>query len=645
VRVVHGALTRLSRFSIAATAGSFFITAVVLIAKVCPAVSQTTDPLPRSVLILDQSDPHSAWYAAFYRAFRSDLHVGSAKRVSLFAEHLDLSRFQSASHEELLRTYLRDKFRDRLFGVVVAQGAAALDFVVRFRGELWPGVPVVFAGVDEASGKRAKFPSDVTGTLYHLPFHSCVTAARALVPNLKRIALVGNTWDHQTVRRHYKEEMPTFSSELEFIDLLGLPMAEIRKRAAALPIETAIIYTSLTFDGAGTTYAPHEALAAFADVANRPIVIDVETNVGHGGTGGFVATPALAGEAAAQLALRILEGEAASNIPIATSDFTRPIFDWRQLQRFGISESQLPLGSEVRFRPLGVWHQYRWHLLTILSALLLQATMIIWLLFEHRRRRSLEVELRQRLLEVIHLNRSATAGALSASVAHELNQPLAAIQSSAEAAALYLNANPPNIRRVDQLLANIRRDDHRAAEIISHLRRLLKKKDANELQEFDVNEVITDALDILRPEALKWGVTLYGHHTRPLPVRADRVQLQQVILNLVINGMDATRNCAAGHGRMSIQAAAISDFAIEVSVADTGTGIPHDKLSQIFNTFYTTKRHGTGLGLSIARTIVETHGGKIWAENRAGGGAVFRFTLPMSKGITHDGLVASHSHR
>src|SRR5262245_64184933 len=109
VRLLHGALTRLSRFSIAATAGGFLLTAVVLMAEIPAAVSQAAGPLPRSVLILDQSDPHSAWYAAFYRAFRSILHVGSTKRVSLFAEHLDLSRFQSASHEELLRTYLRDK--------------------------------------------------------------------------------------------------------------------------------------------------------------------------------------------------------------------------------------------------------------------------------------------------------------------------------------------------------------------------------------------------------------------------------------------------------------------------------------------------------------------------------------------------------
>jgi signal transduction histidine kinase len=646
VRVVYRALTRFSRFALGTTAESLLIFPVLmLVAGLSAAVSRADLPLPRSVLILDQSDPHSAWYTGFSQAFRSTLHAGSSTQISLYAEHLDLSRFGDLRHEELLRTYLRDKFRERMIGVLVAQGSAALDFVLRSRQALWAGVPVVFAGVHEAIGKRSNFPSDVTGTLYHQPFRNTVTTARALVPNLKRIALVGDAWDRQAVRRHYKDETPEFGSEFEFIDLFGLPMTEIRKRVAALPVDTAIIYTSVTLDGAGTTYIPNEALAAFADFANRPIVIDVETNLGHGGTGGFVATPALAGRAAAQLALQILEGEKASNIPITTSDFTRPVFDWRQLQRFGISEKQLPLGSEIRFRPPSLWEQYRWYVMAVVSAFLLQAAMIGRLLFEHRRRRMVEGELRRRLLEVIHLNRTATAGALSASVAHELNQPLGAIQSSAEAAELYLKVDPPNIDRVAQLLANIRRDDQRAADIIHHLRRLLKKKDAIELQEFDVNEVIQDALDILRPEASKRGVKLDAQCARTrLPVRADRIQLQQVILNLAINGLDAMQNSSLGCARMSIRAEAIGESAIEVLVADSGTGIPDDKLGEIFNAFYTTKRQGTGLGLSIARTIVETYGGKIWAENSTGGGAVFRFILPSSRAIAHDEPAATHSY-
>ena len=133
---------------------------------------------------------------------------------------------------------------------------------------------------------------------------------------------------------------------------------------------------------------------------------------------------------------------------------------------------------------------------------------------------------------------------------------------------------------------------------------------------------------------MKRGVELSANQAEgSLSVRADQVHLEQVILNLAMNGMDAMQKCAAGIGKMSIQTALAGESTIEVSVTDSGTGVPVDKLNEVFDTFFTTKLQGTGLGLSIARTIIETYGGKIWAENRPGGGAVFRFTLPLAKVI------------
>jgi signal transduction histidine kinase len=154
------------------------------------------------------------------------------------------------------------------------------------------------------------------------------------------------------------------------------------------------------------------------------------------------------------------------------------------------------------------------------------------------------------------------------------------------------------------------------------------------MQEFDLNDVISDTVQIVGPEAVKKGVDLSVHSANgALPVRGDRIQLQQVIMNLAMNGIDAMQGCDPGQGKMSIWTSLTKDSAVEVSVADSGTGIPPDRLNTIFDAFYTTKGHGTGLGLSIARTIVETYGGRMWAENRTGGGAMFCFTLPVSREI------------
>jgi C4-dicarboxylate-specific signal transduction histidine kinase len=286
----------------------------------------------------------------------------------------------------------------------------------------------------------------------------------------------------------------------------------------------------------------------------------------------------------------------------------------------------------VRFREPTVWERYRWELGAIFVAVLIQAAIISWLLIERHRRRRAELESQRRFREVIHLNRTATAGALSASIAHELNQPLGAILSNTEAAEVLLAADPPDLGQLKEILADIRHADQRAADIIQNLRNLLRRKTKAERQDFDLNDAITASLRILAPEAQKRGIALSAKGVeRPLVVRADRVHLQQVILNLAMNGMDAMNSSAPDARRITIETALNGGSEVEVSVIDSGTGIPGENFEHVFDTFYTTKQDGTGLGLSIARTIVEIYGGKISGANRPDGGAIFRFTLPLAQ--------------
>jgi signal transduction histidine kinase len=301
------------------------------------------------------------------------------------------------------------------------------------------------------------------------------------------------------------------------------------------------------------------------------------------------------------------------------------------LPRWGVDENWLPPGSEVRFRPAGMWVQYSSQMTIIAAALLVQAIMIAWLLFERHRRRSVQLESQERLREIIHLNRVAAVGAMSASIAHELNQPLGAILANAEAAEILLAATPIDHDQLRDILADIRQSDQRAADVIAHMRGLLRKQVGLGSHAFDLNDALRDAISTLAPEAKRRDIMVsVDRAPGALPVRADRVHLEQVILNLATNAMDAM-DSAPGARTMAIQTALVGCSEVEVSVSDSGTGISNAKLKGVFDAFYTTKARGTGLGLSIVRTIVETHGGKIWAENRPGGGAVFRFTLPLAK--------------
>lgn len=435
---------------------------VRLISCIVPAIASGAEPPPRSVLMLTPASPSSPFIIDLAAAFRSELHAASTAPVSIHAEHLDLARFGGAEYEDVLRHYIGGKHRAGSIGVIVAVGRPTLEFVLRARAELLSEPPVVFALIDEASAARFKLPSRVTGTTMRVTFRDIAVAARALVRDIKRIALVGDPLERQPARRQYKEQIPVFAADLDLIDLSGLPLSEVKTRISALPDDSAIVYTGITRDGAGVAYIAEDALAQIEQVARRPIVVDTEGLFGFGAAGGFLVSPARVGRQAARLALRILDGESPANIPIALGDFSRPVFDSRQLRRFGIDESRLPSGSEVRFREPTAWERYDREITVIAGALLLQSALIIMLLYERRRRRKAELDDRRHMSELAHMNRRATAGALSASIAHELNQPLAAISVSGNAGLRWLAGATPDLGEARAALQRVIGDSHRA---------------------------------------------------------------------------------------------------------------------------------------------------------------------------------------
>ena len=237
--------------------------------------------------------------------------------------------------------------------------------------------------------------------------------------------------------------------------------------------------------------------------------------------------------------------------------------------------------------------------------------------------------------EIAHAGRVSMLGQLASGLAHEINQPLAAILRNAEAAELFLDHPSPDLDEVRAILSDIRSDDERAGHVIDRMRGLLKRQTLD-TEHLDVAALVGDVAALVRIDAATRQVKLDITVPRDLPrVRADRVQIQQVLLNLILNGMDALDGTPLEDRRISVTARA--DVArgvpiIEITVGDAGHGIPADKLAQIFEPFFTTKPNGMGIGLAVSRTIVEAHSGRLWAENGNGGGAVFRFTLPIAEG-------------
>jgi PAS domain S-box-containing protein len=243
-----------------------------------------------------------------------------------------------------------------------------------------------------------------------------------------------------------------------------------------------------------------------------------------------------------------------------------------------------------------------------------------------------EIEARQRRDELAHVTRIAMMGELTTALAHEINQPLTAILSNAEAAQRFLSQASPDISEVRQILEDIVRDDRRANDVVRKVRALVKKEKVH-AEPLDLNEVVGVVVDLIRADSLLQGLSIDTDLSpRLAAIHGDRVQLQQVILNLILNGAAAMRNSPSGQRKIIVRTAMLDSRTVKTFVKDFGTGIDERHIDRLFEPFYTTKPEGLGMGLSISQTIIKAHGGTMEAWNNREGGATFAFTLPAHQG-------------
>jgi signal transduction histidine kinase len=604
---------------------------VLLIAANCGAIASETshaivDRVPR-VLILYPYDERLVATTVAGEALRTRLLEATDGRIDLFSEFLDLSRFPEAEHVARMVRYMAEKYASRRPDVVVALGKESASLISTNRGTIAPDAKIVGAGFGNATAENIDLPDDVIGAFTTFDILKTAQMARDLQPSARHLYIIGGSSEFDrgwlaTAR----VDLDEFSKSYETTYLEDLTIDEFIERASHVPSDSIILALTVFKDRAGRNFVPREAIRQIAATANAPVYGPYQTYIGYGVVGGNTVTFDTLGRTVGDLVLDLIAGRAASDIQAIQTY----VVDARQLRRWGLSEVNLPAGTIQMHKEKSLWEEHWLAAAATFGLVLIQAGVIAALLLERRRRRDAESRSRLHLLEAVHLNQSATAGALSSSVAHELNQPLAAIRNNAEAASVLLRSGNPDLELIQQILLDIQEDDQRAGDIIGRMRGLLKKRSEIDWQEFDLNDVASSAIHIIHCEAERRGITLSTNRpTAVLPVRADKVHVQQVVLNLATNAMDAMLDVPAK--RMLTFATGVANEKAELCVVDTGNGIPEERLSSIFEPFYTTKQAGTGLGLSIARAIVETYGGSISAKNRPEGGAIFRVVLPLAR--------------
>jgi len=590
----------------------------------------------RKILMLYAYDPNAPGVAAFTQQLKVVVEEQFHNRAEIYDEYLDANRFPDRDRSPEFARYFAEKYHGFRPDAIVADGTPALRFATERLISLFPGVPIVYGQAFEPTIDFSALPANVTGRRQPLPFVPTYSLARALQPDAERVVVVGGASEMDSLLLSVAlREITPLLNGMELKVLQDWSYESLIDSLRRIPPRAFVIFSSFSRDQRGRKFNAGDLIASLTRLTSVPVYGIARNWVGDGVVGGGVMHFADDGTRTGRLLVRVLRRGPGEPMPPAEVAATPLVVDWRELHRWGLSEDRLPPDTEVLFRTPSLWERYRTSILATLGVLLLQSALILWLLVERRVRRRTQAARREseanaveQLRELAHLGRVALVGELSAALAHEMKQPLMAILANASAGQRLLQADGAATAELRAILEDIAADDRRAGEVIDHVRNLVKKE-GTKAQLLSTNAVVSEVLALVRTDLQHRGVIVSTRLCEPAPlVLGDRVQLQQVVLNLVMNACDAMSGTPPGERLLVISTATHGGARIEVR--DRGSGIAPDALAAVFKPFVTTKRDGLGLGLAICRSILTAHGGSVSAVNNPERGATFVVSLPLA---------------
>jgi PAS domain S-box-containing protein len=723
---------------------------------------QNVGPEPRRVLAL-------YWYPSthpatnrFDRQFHAVLKRQSAGKIEYYAEYFESARFPGESQARIMRDYLGRKYGDRKVDVLLAWGGVPLEFLLRYRGQLFPDTPIVYyVGTLEAI-RDLPAPA-LTGVQNPDAYEKTLELALSLHPEATQAFVISGTPTRDKLVEHEaSQQLEKYQGRIAITYLTDLPLDELIATVKDLPRQSVILFTRQSQEEPGRVLTPSDFLHLISRSASVPVYSPWSSLLGYGTVGGAIDDPEAGASKAAAIVLRVARGARPEDIP-ADRTPKIPTFDARQLKRWGIGEDRVPAGSVVLFREPTAWEQYRGYIVGSGIVLFIQTMLIAGLLAQRQKRRRTEALLKKseqryelataagrvgvwdcnletgeiyvdpalkramgftsheiedrldgwasrvhpedvprvlaevrahidgrspsceaeyRMLhkdgsvlwflargsavrlpdgraatmigtlmditdrkraearldeaeeELMRVSRLTALGEFAASIAHEVSQPLSAILMNSRACLRWIGNPAPPIGEIRSALLEIASAGNRAKELMRRNRELFQHRTVEKLP-LDVNSVVRDVAGMARTRVHHSQVTLETRLDEALPaVHGDRVELQQVLLNLLHNAIDAMETVDPRLRQIQIRSGIDPEGMVRIAVQDSGVGLGGVDIERMFTALYTTKSSGTGVGLSISRSIVEAHGGILWAEPNDGPGASFVFTLPAAAGCT-----------
>jgi len=621
-------------------APAFIVTIFALaLGALAPSVAAQRATRPTRVLVVYQQQAETRPMLDFAEQLRTTISKDLGSSVEFYQEALDFDRFTGLEQSSPLTNYLADKYRAFGIDVVVPVGGRALKFVVDQLGRGLPNVPIVFALCAMPQTDPAAQPANVTGRISPASrFAPTLEMARRLQPDARRVVVVaGAGAADSTSAAAVVREAKSLGDSLEVSVLQGLPLDELLPQLRRIPRRSIVVFANYRLDGRGHAYEPLDVVASIAHAATAPMYTQLGSYVGEGVVGGSVLRFDDEAVRTGRLVVRVLRRRPGERMPPVELIANTFVADWRELRRWGLSESRLPQGTDLLFREPTFWERYRMVVLLTLAVIGAESLLIARLLAERRQRKraQLVAEEQQRRIDetrrqVSHMGRVALVGELAATMSHELRQPLAAIRMNAEAGAkIVARATGPlgdeEREMCEEIFGDIVADNVLASDIITRVRALVRREELRP-QAVDLNEICRTSARVLHYDLVARQADItFALDPRQPTVTGDPVQLQQVVLNLLVNALDAAAASTTPQVTISTE---VRGEEVEVAVRDNGPGLTSDVQQHLFESFFTTKPQGLGLGLPIVQSIVERHHGRVRAENADEGGAIFRVTLP-----------------
>jgi signal transduction histidine kinase len=594
--------------------------------------SQTTNTdaslNPKRVLMIFSEARDLPGNVLMEQAVRQEMQAHSSNYLEFFTESLDAGHFSDLNHYSFFGDYIREKYQGQHIDLVIMFMSRNFLLAQEMNAALSTNIPSIFVVLNDLNVTNSPGGRPFTGIFQRFDIPGTVKFIFRTQPETRHVVVVGGVSPADQATAGRISEMARSVAGVKFEFWTNLPVSVVCEDAQSLPPDTVILLGTVQRDVTGQAFYTSQVVPKLAQLASVPVYVLGEGLIGTGALGGNVMDSESLGTDTGNLALRVLAGTPVSDIPVEVRTNGTPMVDWRQVLRWRIKQGRLPSDSVLLYRPTSLWQEHKVLILFVAAGLFAQAITIVGLLVQRRQKSRAEAEIERQRIELVYVTRVSTMGQLASALTHELNQPLGAILRNAEAAELFLQSDPPNLEEIRAILTDIRRDDKRAGNVIDRMRALYKRRSVTTTR-VDMRELVEDTIALTRAEAAAKHVRLAVHLPAALPyAQGDRVHLQQVLLNLILNGMDAMLALPQPRRSLSVRALETKNGNLQVDVADQGTGMAPEVAARIFEPFFTTKTNGMGMGLAISQTIIEAHGGDIWVESKMVQGATFRFILP-----------------